>query len=121
MFPESVSSVPEALVKVALFESASALVMVWLPRAVVIEGALLPCTSVSVPPPIVQLLELLAKVIALSAALVVSVIMPPEPLAKVAVSLVERLPSRPGVPPLASQLVNVVQLPLPAIQVDCPL
>ena len=54
----------------------------------------------------------------MSAALVVRVIVPPEPSAKVAMSLVERMPSRPGVPPSRFQLEEFVQSPLPAVHVD---
>ena len=61
---------------------------------------------------------LLEKIRALSAALVFRVTVPPPPESKVAKSLVLRLPSRPGVPPGMFQLVKLVQLPLPAVQVD---
>ena len=63
----------------------------------------------------------LLKIKAFRAALVVRVTVPPDPVPKVAVSLVERMPSRPGVPPLASQLARFVQKPDPLVQVACPL
>ena len=62
----------------------------------------------------------LEKVSEESDALVASVTVPAPKLrpAKVAVSFTLSAPSRPGVPPLASQFTKFVQLPLPAVQVD---
>ena len=60
----------------------------------------------------------LEKVRALSKALVLRVTIPPDPVPKVAESLVLSEPSNPGVLPLASQLAKFVQLPDPAVQVD---
>ena len=62
----------------------------------------------------------LEKVIEESDALVASVTVPipKDNPAKVAVSFTLSAPSRPGVPPVASQLARFVQLPFPTVQVD---